>query len=257
MPSAKLINHINKKTGEGPGWGHIGTPTPSSSYLLNFAAIFQKPHETNILYCGLVLPKGALPDKITGISISGMADVFPLMPPLPDLPEAVVALRDERQRSFVWHYMLNGGDGAKAARLSGYSDVKEACKVRASQLLQRADIQAALQELCTRYLFSLAPKAVFRLGKLLDDPKHKHHAKAIDMTLSRTGFGERTAVDVNVSGSVQVNHTREAVEQLRMFRGMGVPREKLVEIFGFSGLERYEKMLVEADAKVIEHEASA
>lgn len=153
--------------------------------------------------------------------------------------------------------MFNGADGAKAARAAGYSDVKEGCKVRAHWLLHRADIQKALQELCTKYLFSLAPKAIFRLGGLLDKPNHRHHAKAIEMTLSRTGHGERTALDVNVSGGVTVSRTEDALDTLRTLRSLGVPREKLVETFGFSGLARYEKLLDAAaagEAKQIEGE---
>lgn len=195
-----------------------------------------------------------MPDLLTGLFGWGMADNFPLIPTLKDLPDEVQALRDDRNRAFVWNYMFNGADGAKAARAAGFSDVKDGAKVRAHVLLQRPDIQTALRALSIRYMFSLAPKAVFRLGELLDKPNHRQHAKAIEMTLSRTGFAERTALDVNVSGRVEVSHTNEAVEQLRMFRDMGVAREKLVEMFGFSGLERYERMLVEADAKLIEHE---
>jgi hypothetical protein len=36
---------------------------------------------------------------------------------------------------------------------------------------------------------------------------------------------------------------------LRVLLGLGVAEEKLVEMFGFSGLSRYEKMLAEQEAK--------
>ena len=49
-----------------------------------------------------------------------------------------------------------------------------------------------------------------------------------------------------------------ALEALSYLKSMSVPREKLIEQFGHSGLVRYEKMLEERDAKrgmkVIEHE---
>jgi hypothetical protein len=60
---------------------------------------------------------------------------------------------------------------------------------------------------------------------------------------------------LNVRGEVQVNHTNEAIEQLRVLKGLGVPQSKLIELFGFSGLGRYERLLTEADsrqAKMIE-----
>ena len=65
---------------------------------------------------------------------------------------------------------------------------------------------------------------------------------------------ERTGVDLNVSGEVTINHTDSAVSDLRVLIGLRVPREELEKLFGFSGLERYEKMLA-GQPKVIEHRA--
>jgi hypothetical protein len=178
-----------------------------------------------------------------------MSDAVPLMPDMSDLPEAVRKLRDERWRRFTWGYVFGGGEGAAAARFAGYSDVKEACKVRAHGLLQRDDIQAAIKALTGKYLFSLAPKAILRLGEILDNPKHAKHTKAIEMVLDRTGHGAQTDVNVNVSGELTVNHTDQALSDLRALLELGVAREKLIEVFGFSGLSRYEKMLAEADAR--------
>lgn len=178
-----------------------------------------------------------------------MTEVVPLMPDIDDLPEAVRKLRDERRRKFVWAYVFGGANGAAAARVAGYSDAGEACKVRANGLLQRNDIQDAIKALTGKYLFSLAPKAVLRLGEILDNPKHAKHVKAIEMVLDRTGNEARTGVDVHVSGDLTVNHTDKALEDLRILRDAGVPREKLIEAFGFSGLSRYEQMLIEEDRR--------
>ena len=93
------------------------------------------------------------------------------------------------------------------------------------------------------------------MEQLLDDPKHPKHDKAIEMALSRSGHGDRSHVDVNVTGTVTVNHTDSAIEDLRRLKALGAPREKLVEVFGYTGLDRYEKMLASQDAKVIEHHA--
>lgn len=193
---------------------------------------------------------------LTGLRYFGFVTTTPLIPASHELPAAVQALRTERERVFVWHYMLNGANGAAAAKAAGYSNKADGAKVRAHELLLRPAIQDALRELSTKYLFSLAPKALFRLGELLDKSDHKHHAKAIEMTLSRTGFQERTSLDVSVSGKVEVDHTHAAVEDLRRMVALGVPREKLIETFGFSGLSRYEKLLAASeDAKLIEHKA--
>lgn len=159
-----------------------------------------------------------------------------------------MALRTERERVFVWTYMFNGGDGAKAARTAGYSDKSEGAKVRAHGLLQRADIHEALRSLCTKYLFSLAPIALVKLRQHLHSDNERISQKAVDMTLSRTGHSERTALDVNVGGTVTINHTDAAVEDLRRLKALGVPRDKLIESFGFSGLSRYEKLLAASEA---------
>lgn len=180
-----------------------------------------------------------------------MTDVIPLHPPLSELPEAVQALRTERERVFVWTYMLNGANGSKAAKAAGYSDVKEGAKVRAHMLLQREDIQAALRELSIRYLHSLAPIALFKLRKHLNSDNERVSLKATDMVLARTGFSERTALDVTVGGTVTVNHKDAAVADLRRMIALGAPEDKLIEIFGFSGLTRYRKMLAADDAKAL------
>jgi hypothetical protein len=167
------------------------------------------------------------------------------MPALGDLPEQFRDLKDDRRRAFAWHYVFNGANGAAAARAAGFSDAAEGCKVRAHGLLQRDDVQEAVKALCSRYLFSLAPKAIMRLEELLDNPKHPKHDKAIEMALSRSGHGDRSTVDVNVSGTLTINHTDQALNDLKMLKDMGASREMLVETFGFSGLERYERMLAD------------
>jgi hypothetical protein len=60
-----------------------------------------------------------------------------------------------------------------------------------------------------------------------------------------------------VSGEVVVSHTDQAVDDLARLKALGVPHEKLLEVFGFSGLGRYERMLAEREArapKLIEHD---
>jgi len=157
----------------------------------------------------------------------------------------------ERERLFVWHYLTNEGppNGAQAARDAGYSDASEGAKVRAHQLLHRERVLAAIEEVGKKAFRGLLFPAVKATAKLIENDKHPDHAKAVASTLSRLGLSERTGVDINVGGEVQVNHTDQALADLRTLIGLGVAREKLVEIFGFSGLSRYEKMLQEADAK--------
>jgi hypothetical protein len=155
-----------------------------------------------------------------------------------------------KQRNFVWAYLLNGGDGAAAARQGGYSDAGEACKVRASTLLQQDKVIQAFHEVAWKSMRGLSLLAVLKLEKVLKDDKSPDQLKAAFGVLNRTGFGERMQVEHHHSGTIELSHTDAALEALAYLRSMAVPREKLVEQFGHSGLARYEKMLEEKDRKM-------
>jgi hypothetical protein len=158
------------------------------------------------------------------------------------------------ERKFVWFYITNEGlpNGAQAARDAGYSDSGEGAKVRASELMHRDRVIAALEEVGKKAFRGLLGPAVKATAAMINDPKHPDHAKTVSSTLARLGLTERTGVDVNVSGEITHNHTDTALENLRALLELQVPREKLVEIFGFSGLSRYEKMLAESAPRQIE-----
>jgi hypothetical protein len=164
----------------------------------------------------------------------------------------------ERERKFVWFYLTNEGkpNGAQAARDAGYSDKSEGAKVLAHALLHRERVILALEEVGRKAFRGLLGPAVKAAAKLIEADKHPDHSKAVFTTLARLGLGEKSTVDVNVGGELTVNHTDSALNDLRTLLALAVPEEKLIEIFGFSGLSRYRKMLAETDAKapkLIEH----
>jgi hypothetical protein len=165
------------------------------------------------------------------------------------------------ERLFVWFAVVEGLDATNAARRAGYADNNNGgIRVRGHELSHRERVIEAMEEVGRKSFRSLLPLAIAANRKLLENEKHPDHHKAVQSTLSRLGLTERTAVDVNVSGEVTVNHTDAAVNDLRVLVGLGVAREKLIELFGFSGLERYEKMLAEQERrapKVIEHQEQA
>lgn len=161
------------------------------------------------------------------------------------------------ERKFVWFYITDVAEGCKpnaseAARKAGYSDPggdSASIRVQAHALMHRERVLAAIEEVGKKAFRGLFIPAIMAQKALLENEKHPDHAKVVQSTLSRLGLTERTGVDVNVTGEVHHNHTDAALNDLRALRELQVPREKLVEIFGFSGLSRYEKMLAETDAR--------
>lgn len=174
---------------------------------------------------------------------------------VPDLPgrehwtPAFAGLSTDKVRRFVWAYLFGGTNAAAAAKWAGYSNASNACDVRGHDLLQRDDVHAALRELSSKYLFSLAPKAIVRLGQLLDERDHPKHFAAVALTMQSTYFPQRQEVQHNHTGSIELNHTDAALEALTYMRSLNVPRETLEQQFGKSGLSRYERMLEERDSK--------
>jgi len=160
----------------------------------------------------------------------------------------------ERERKFVWHYLMNEGppNASQAARDAGYADPggdNATIRVRAHVLMHRDRVLAALEEVGRKSFRGLLGPAVKAAARLIETEKHPDHSKAVFTTLARLGLGEKSSVDVTVNGEVTVNHTDQALTDLRTLLGLGVAREKLIEIFGFSGLSRYEKMLAEQEAR--------
>lgn len=160
----------------------------------------------------------------------------------------------EKERAFVIAYVADGREnGSDAARAAGYVDNDNgAIRVRAHALLHRDRVLEAIEEVGRKVFRGQFGLAVNANRRLLENSDHPDHHKAVQATLSRLGLAEKVGMDVNFSGSVEVNHTDSALNDLRVLLGLGVPRAKLEELFGFSGLSRYEKMLGE-QPKVIEH----
>jgi hypothetical protein len=173
------------------------------------------------------------------------ADFGPLMLALP-----------ERKRAFILHYLAQGcANGADAARAAGYSDEAGGAKVRASELLHRDAVLDALREQASKNLRHLSAVAIMKLEQIVLKDGSPDQLKSILAVLNRTGFDEKTTIQHVHSGSVELNHTDAALESLAFMKSLDVPRDKLIEHFGYSGLARYESMLAERAnrAKVIEH----
>ena len=165
---------------------------------------------------------------------------------------AMKALHSDRHRAFVLAlYQVPPGYGAyvRAAKLSGFGTSKSSShswSAIATRLAHDERILAALYEEDQKRIRASAPRAVRALQHLVETPDARDHCRAISMILDRVHPVEtRHTVDV----VHRIDHDAEAVAQLRMLKRLDVPRAKLEEVFGFSGLGRYERLLDIEDAK--------
>jgi phage terminase small subunit len=177
----------------------------------------------------------------------------PLEPPEgTDWGPCMKALRSDRHRAFVLAlYAIRPGYGAnvKAAKMAGFGTDRTTAKgwsVIASCLAHDEKIQAAMREEDQKRIRASAPRAVRALSNLVEDPEHRDHCRAIGMVLDRTHPIE---TQHTITVNHRIDHDAEAVAQLRMMKRLEVARHKLEEMFGYSGLSRYERMLEEQDGK--------
>jgi phage terminase small subunit len=159
-----------------------------------------------------------------------------------------------QQRKFVlalFEQKPGYGALAAAARAAEYGNrdgtsTAKAMANIAQRLVNNPNVVAAIAETAKKQLRSDAPAAVQTVREVMNDPMHKDRLKAASMILQRIDPVE-TKHSVEVTH--KIDHDAEAVAQLRMLKSLNVAREKLEEMFGFTGLSRYEQMLALEDAK--------
>lgn len=150
-----------------------------------------------------------------------------------------------KERAFVLA-LLEGRSGAQAAREAGYgnengSSSAETMARIAHRMLTRGRVVDALAEQSRKTIRSLAPAAIQAAKDILTTTNHKDRAKValnmierIDPTVQR--------VEGHMTHEI-VDHRLEALTQLKTLKALGVAREKLEELFGFTGLPMLEKKL--------------
>jgi hypothetical protein len=182
---------------------------------------------------------------------NGLAEPLPVVPGTEWGP-CMKALASDRHRAFVlalYEVPLGYGAQVKAAKRAGFGTSTSSAKswsVIASRLAHDEKIQAAIREEDEKRIRASAPRALRALGRLIENPNHKDHGRAIGMVMDRVHPTEqRHVVDVHH----HIDHDAEAVAQLRMLKGLGVARAKLEEVFGFSGLSHYERLLELEDGR--------
>lgn len=106
---------------------------------------------------------------------------------------------NERQRNFCIAYMSNGGKGAEAARVAGYSDKSEACRVRACELLQHPRVQAAMKELGDAAFVGMVPEALAAIRAIANNPQHVKQLDAAKYAMTQAGYREVREINHNIT----------------------------------------------------------
>jgi hypothetical protein len=161
------------------------------------------------------------------------------------LGPAMKALPNDAWRDFVYCYVRQPprkGALVAAARQAGFckgSTPANAAKL-AWKMAHDDRAIAAIAEESKKILRVAFPEGANALLKLVRDPDHKEHGRAIALLLERT-FPAETRHTMEVVHKT-VDPDQEALEELRALRQLGTPRETLLGLFGHNGLERIEAL---------------
>ena len=175
------------------------------------------------------------------------------------------AMRDlnPMQREFVRHYVAEVmvkpfGAQTRAAKAAGYTGKN--VTNHAYDLTQNDKVVAAIGEESKRLIRVGHPEAVGALFKLIRNPKHPAHGRAVLSLIDRIE-------PATSHHNVHVTHRTEdpdraALEELKALRKLGTARDKLLELYGPNGLDRLEVLEAAetaqraAAAKVIDVQAT-
>lgn len=106
-------------------------------------------------------------------------------------------------------------------------------------VLHRPDVQEALKEIGGKRLRIAAFKALESLETIAADPTHPQCVQATKVLLDRS-LPIETRQHIVVE---KIDHTRQALDELKTLRRLGVAREKLEELYGRDGLYHLEQQL--------------
>jgi hypothetical protein len=107
------------------------------------------------------------------------------------------ALPTDRHRAFVRAlYQVRPGHGAavKAAKMAGFGTAEsspQSMATIASRLKHDDRVLEAIEEEDKKYIRASAPRAISALSRLIEDPRHKDHARGIGMVLDRVHPAEQ------------------------------------------------------------------
>ena len=155
----------------------------------------------------------------------------PLEPVEAEDGPAMKALPSDRHRAFVRAlYQVKPGHGAnvKAAKLAGFglpSSSAQSMATIASRLAHDERVLTAIAEEDQKRIRASAPRAISALTRLVEDPRHKDHARGIAMVLDRVHPVETThKVTVEHQASSSMKATAEVFERIMLLAARaGVP----------------------------------
>jgi phage terminase small subunit len=150
-----------------------------------------------------------------------------------------MALLTEKQRLYV-HALFEApksyGSGVFAIKMAGYgtaSSSRQSLAQLAYQLNSDPKIQAAISEVSQQHLTVLGPAAVRALRRVLDNPKHRDHGRALGIVMDRVAPQNSTHT-VKVEGEVKITaaeatRVMDRIEQLCAKFGVALPTPKVID----------------------------
>jgi phage terminase small subunit len=142
----------------------------------------------------------------------------------------------EKQRRFVlalFEAPKKYGRGVFAAERAGYeASSRGNLSIIASQLNADPRVQAAIAEVSQARFTILGPTAVYAIEKLLENPRHRDHGRALAMVMDRVAPALSTAV-VKIEGEVKLNAgdaalVLERIEELSRKFMVALPAPKVI-----------------------------
>jgi phage terminase small subunit len=150
-----------------------------------------------------------------------------------------MSVLNDRQRRYVlalFEAPRSHGAGVFAARSAGYgteTSSRKSIAQLAYQLNQDPRVQAAISEVSKIYLTVLGPHAVRALKRILDDPKHREHGRALGIVMDRVSPVETTAT-LKVEGEIKLSagDTRQVMDRIEALAAkfmVELPAPKIIE----------------------------
>lgn len=155
-----------------------------------------------------------------------------------ELGPAMAALT-EKQRRFVtalFEAPKSHGAGVFAARAAGYgtsTSSRQSIAQMAYSLMHDPKVEAAVAEVSKQHLTVLGPHAVRALRRVLDNPGHRDHGRALGIIFDRVAPQQSThTMNVNVNATPSAEKVAASIERIAELAakfGVALPAPKVIE----------------------------